>query len=176
MININFVIDLSAIEQFQALTQRNIVNAQRSAVRRTVTVSKSALQEKLQAKYNLPMRVFKQHRVKSFLQLVPGTRLEHGQVWLGFNAIKAAYAGRLANFGRGAFAGDYYFEGGFVATMSSGHKGIFKRVGRHRRPIAEQTVTLQDALGVVQSLVPFAAEQHQGFFVAKLQEYDSRLR
>lgn len=76
-----------------------------------------------------------------------------GKFWLG------AYSIALANFGRGRRSGTGYrvkkrfVEGGFRATMRSGHEGIFSRLTEQRLPlseakvdIAEQSSTLLDRL------------------------------
>lgn len=69
-------------------------------------------------------------------------RSTSGRVWLGYNPIPAAYVGRLEQDPRGAFAGEFFFDRSFVATMPSGHRGVFKRAGKPRLPIEEQGVTL----------------------------------
>ncbi len=66
-------------------------------------------------------------------------------VWVGYNPIKAAYVGALRQKPKGARAGKHFFEGGFLATMRSGHRGVYRRVGKSRLPIEEQTVPLASA-------------------------------
>jgi hypothetical protein len=63
-------------------------------------------------------------------------------VWLGFNQVKASYAGRLRQEDWGAAADKFFFPGSFVARMRSGHVGIFSRRGRSRLPIDEQGINL----------------------------------
>ena len=45
------------------------------------------------------------------------------------------------------------FEGAFVATMKSGHKGVFKRKGKERLPIKELYITLDRYASRVISLL-----------------------
>jgi hypothetical protein len=89
-------------------------------------------------------------------------KLAPGLVWLGYNPLKAAYCGRLTQDARGAFAGQFYFAGAFVATMKSGHKGVYKRAGKSRLPIVEQTVTvrgMEAANDVAQQVETYYKEQ-----------------
>lgn len=46
----------------------------------------------------------------------------------------------------GASVKSHFFPGAFVATMKSGHKSIFKRMGKSRLPIEEVTVDVKEPL------------------------------
>lgn len=65
-----------------------------------------------------------------------------GSVWVGYNPIAASRVGRLRQDEKGAWARRYYFEDGFLATMRSGYRSIFTRVGGDRLPIEEGKVAL----------------------------------
>ncbi len=80
-------------------------------------------------------------------------RRNTGRVWVGKNPIKSGYVGRLKNapdYG-GAFARKYFFKGGFIAQMRSGHTGIFARHAtqtmrnKNKAAISETTVELVKA-------------------------------
>lgn len=61
---------------------------------------------------------------------------------LGVLPIRTGKIGVPRQTKRGARVGAHAFPGAFVATMRSGHVGIFKRKGQPRLPIKEQTVSL----------------------------------
>lgn len=67
-------------------------------------------------------------------------------LWYGLNPLPvSSFKGRPKDDPAGAFMGDYFFEGGFVARSSfKGRNTIFKRQGKKRLPIAEQTIAIQD--------------------------------
>lgn len=68
-----------------------------------------------------------------------------GIAWFGTNPIKAGYLGTPRRTAGGARVGQHVFPGSFVATMPSGHVGIFHRAGRARLPIVEEVVRLTAA-------------------------------
>jgi len=75
-----------------------------------------------------------------------------GSVWVGWSPIKATYVGRLSQNrrpGGGARAGQHRFPGSFVATMRSGHRGVFTRSVESRLPIEEEGVELLEAEAAV---------------------------
>ena len=87
------------------------------------------------------------HRHKKRVQFLLADRGRSGYaaVWVGYNPIKAAYIGKLRQQRRGARAGKHFYEGGFLATMRSGHQSVFKRHGKARLPIDEQYAPLASA-------------------------------
>lgn len=67
-------------------------------------------------------------------------------LWYGLNPLPvSSFKGRPKEDPAGAFMGDYFFKGGFVAKSTyKGRNTIFKRQGKQRLPIAEQTITIED--------------------------------
>lgn len=63
-------------------------------------------------------------------------------VWFGYNPIASIYVG-----GKGGGV-----AGAFLATMPSGHTGLFHRLGRARLPIAEVKAPLPAAVSVAEGL------------------------
>lgn len=72
-----------------------------------------------------------------------------GYIWLGTNPIAAGYIGRLRQLKTGARVKGHRFSGAFIATMKSGHQGIFRREGEGRLGIDQQTVELHTADQIV---------------------------
>ena len=75
-----------------------------------------------------------------------------GSVWIGYDPIKAAYAGKLRQLTVGAAAGVHRFPGAFVATLRSGHQSVLRRVTQARAPVSEEVVQLQVAQEVMQDI------------------------
>jgi len=72
-------------------------------------------------------------------------RNQVGTAWFGILPVRASDVGTPRQSRLGARAGKHFFSGAFVATMPSGHIGIFKRRTQSRLPIIEQVVRLQSA-------------------------------
>lgn len=115
--------------------------AEERATRKTVKWAESQLRRAIAKEHDIPFKSIREaRRVQSKNKLI----------WLGYNPVKAGYAGKLKQLEGGAMAGAYYFEGGFMATLRSGHTSIFKRRGRARLPIDEQKVELVKAEAIAE--------------------------
>ena len=75
-----------------------------------------------------------------------------GTVWFGIRPVPAALAGKPRQLKKGAKAGRSFYEGSFVATMPSGHTGIFDRKGQARLPITEVMMALTKAPAVLRDV------------------------
>jgi hypothetical protein len=162
------LIDDGVQQTLDALPQ-TIFRAQRSAIGTTTTWAKKTMQTRLIAKTGIAARVFRNFRVKSRRDR------DTGIVWIGFNPVKASYVGKLKQDNGGAWAGQYYFKGGFVTTLRSGHTGIFKKSGRSRLPIAEQTVVLKAGFAIAEAVAHEAQIELRARFAAKLRELNPGL-
>lgn len=60
--------------------------------------------------------------------------------------MRLAKIGKPKQLKQGARVGKHFVKSGFVAKMPSGHEGVFKRKGKKRLPIKEQTLPIRDAL------------------------------
>lgn len=143
---------------------KTIFNAQRSAIATTTTWAGKELRNRMQVKTGIPARVFRRFRVKT------RRNRETGMVWIGLNAVKASYVGKLSQDTGGAWAGEYYFAGGFVGRMKNGHAGIFKRQGKSRLPIVEQAVDLKPGFEVAEEVAVQAQIELRNRFAAKVRE------
>ena len=163
MINLKIDLDQKNLQGFLNAAPRTIFNAQRSAIRTTTTFADRLLKARMAVATGLPRSVFNQFRI--FTKAGDS----HGTVFLGFNPVKAAYAGKLSQQAGGAMAGQYYWAGGFVATMRSGHASIFKRKGGRRLPLVEQVVSLPQAEAITEQVANEAANELQQRYLEKLQ-------
>lgn len=88
------------------------------------------IQQKLLRQQSIMFRTNPFKLRASLLGLVAGIRISR-------------FSGTARETGTGAKKGKRFFEGGFIATMPSGHTSIFQRKGRPRLPIKEPVVSLQ---------------------------------
>ncbi len=155
-----------------AALPKTIFRAQRSAVSGTTTWAKKELQTRMATRTKIPKKAFSAIRVKA------KRNNETGTVWIGLDPIKARYAGRVrADIGGGgALAGEYYFERGFVAKMKSGSESVFKRKGRARLPIVEQTVNIKVGFEVADVLARDAQQELRRRFADKVRAIEPRIR
>lgn len=163
MINLKIKLDQGDMQRFLNAAPRTIFNAQRSAIRTTTTFADKMMKARMAEATGLPGKVFKNFRV------VTHSNDYRGVVFLGFNPVKAAYAGKLMQEPGGASAGQYYWAGGFVARMRSGHVSIFKRKGARRLPLIEQAVELPQAEAIAGQVADIAAEELQRRYLEKLE-------
>ncbi|MGR9051374.1 MAG: phage tail protein [Gammaproteobacteria bacterium] len=162
-VDFSIELDASEVERFFQNAPRKIFNARRSAIRTTTTFADKELKTRMAAATGLPATVFRVYR--TFKRASD----DRGSVWLGVKPVKAAHAGKLEQRDFGASAGKYYFEGGFVAHMKSGHSSIFKRKGKQRLPIVEQVVELPQARVVAGDVFQATQEELQRRYLEKLE-------
>ncbi|WP_367154650.1 phage tail protein [Methylomonas sp. HYX-M1] len=175
LINISLIDD--GVQRTLDALPNTIFNAQRSAISTTTTWAGKELRNRMRVKTGIPARVFRRFRVKT------KRNRETGTVWIGLNKVKATYLGaestdketgaksyKLVQTKRGARAGKFFFEGGFVATMRSGHAGIFKRLNESRLPIVEQYVDLDLGFEVAEDVARAAQIELRNRFAAKVRE------
>lgn len=173
-----FVLDIRAeglnerIRSIAGISKRADRAVRRSLNRTVVSVRREVAREIAQ-RANVPQRVLldQGRGQRVYARFSPRKGQLEGAVWVGYRNIKAAYVGKLQQLKRGARAGkSHFFEGGFIATMKSGHTGIFKRDPNATRraadnvfgitslPIIEQEVELKNAESAIR-IVQVRAER-----------------
>jgi len=119
----------------------------RRVISKSVTWVQSQAVRKLARINAVPLKVLRgqKGRGKRVFVKRPSYNESSGSVWLGTLPVKAIYVGKPRVLKRkgGVRIGKHYFAGAFLATMPSGHTGIFKRKGEARLPIQEQFVKLE---------------------------------
>lgn len=114
-------------------TEKQIDRARKRAIRKTAQGIRTDMIRALAKEHDMPTKAFKpgkgnnsryRGRVAKNIK-----NINKAYVWVGHDPIKSGYIGRLRNAKRkgGAFARRYFFQGGFIAKMNSGHQGIFER-------------------------------------------------
>lgn len=116
------------------------------AMRRTEAtlrrMSSTGLRRELQLRSAAALR----KRLRTIKLRKTGGRGDGVALWYGLNPLPvSAYKGTIRKTGRGASKGGNYFEGGFPGrSRYSRQRTIFKRKGRARLSIEEQTVEIED--------------------------------
>lgn len=123
--------------------------AAKRAISKTVRWAEGQGARAIAREHKLAVRGFRERRI---FRSLPQGKVLQGSVWFGLNPIKAAYIGRLRQTRKGAYAGQHFFDRAFVATMDSGHRGIYMRRGKKRIPLIEQQVRLSLAEDIVQDI------------------------
>ena len=145
---------LAAIGGLSAASRRAATRAQNKVAKQLGVQGARAIARANQ----LPVKVIRDRlRVKSARpgKVSDGQTDQGARVWIGTWPIPASKAGRVRMTRAGAAAGKHIYPDYFVATMSSGHRSVFQRVGKGQRwtpgrprtsspnlPIAEATITL----------------------------------
>lgn len=133
--------DIEAVTRYLTTAQRSVVPAATvAALNKTADRAKTDTVRALAAKYRVPAKVVR-GRVK---RLKANRRTLTAWISAKVQAIKAVRVGKPRQQKKGARAGKHFFTGGFVATMKSGHVGIYKRKDTARLPIAEQVIKMPD--------------------------------
>lgn len=146
-------IDATPLQKLKAYAQGTPIVANKAAYRainKTLKWLDTQGRRAVAKEFGLPVRAMT--RAKRIKRVNATSRRLSGILWLGIAPVKAAYFGKPRQLKKGAKAGKKTFPGAFVATMRSGHIGIFRRKGKSRLPIREVRVPLQGAQGIVSSI------------------------
>ncbi len=139
MSDFNIQFDSNAVGRFMDELPSTIKRAHYESISVATTWAKKELIRRMTQDTGFRERVFSGYRVKS------KRNRGKGVAWLGYNEVKTGYAGKLTQESGGASVAGHYFPGGFVATMRSGHSGIFKRLGNITGRIIEQSIDIPEA-------------------------------
>ena len=89
-------------------------------------------------------KLLKQKIIRNRLQVLKANRKQLiARVLASLHGVKANQIGNVRQTKTGAKAGKRHFKGAFVATMPTGHTGIYKRKSRRKLPIREVVFPLE---------------------------------
>lgn len=151
-----------------------------SAVRKTAQWTRNESLRRLSAGVGITRsKLIKAKRVAAHTMNISGTdqffsfsfnngaprkqRRYQGSVWIGTKDIKAIYLkGNARQTKAGVRQGSKFYQGAFLATMKSGHLGIFERRGKSRLPIVEvgQPIDATALFGDINPIVSAKLEQN----------------
>ncbi len=169
---LNISLDSAEVNKAINALPRDIFRAQRSAEFETVRFATRELRNRAALRTGIPSRVFRRFkggRVKS------RNNQQAGIVWFGLNPVKAAYLGKLQQTRSGAKAGAFFFERAFVATMKSGHKSLWRRLGRDRLPLKEMEQDLDIGYEIADDVAALAGIQLRARFAEKVRQLNPHL-
>lgn len=164
-------VDYKSIEKFKtALPVKSIERAVRRATDETAQWLSTRIMRFVSANMGIKQKLLKTRVLRSTSARDPKQGRNAAYVWLGGNRIQPRRVGKLENFASGAFGGEYFFEGGFVATMPTGHTGIFKRRGSKRLKIDEQYIEIDQVVNeAINRLLPRAENELERKLEQKIQ-------
>lgn len=129
-------------------TDKQVKLALSRALRRTEATLRKMSSKGLQRELELRAASALRKRLKSIKLRKTGGLGAGNEVglWYGLNPLPvSAFKGGVRQTDFGATKKDWYFEGGFIAKSSvKGSKTIFKRKGKERLSIEEQTILIED--------------------------------
>lgn len=150
-----------------AAAERGVSKAQKRALRKAAQWTGRQSARQLARAHRVPLRAINGRRPGRAGRMRWTIQEEAANVWVGTAPVKASRLGSMRQQKRGARAGQHTFPGGFLATMRSGHTGVFRRAapgevtsyqkqsrgwtkGRPRTsprnlPLIEEAVDLDDA-------------------------------
>lgn len=157
-------VDPRDLARAPALVARAWIRAGNRAVAKTTRSTLSQALRAIAKAEGIPVSRLRKAKRGTF-RLTRQRNAVSGLVWLGLLPVKASVFGKPRQTRGGARAGKQVFPEAFVATMPSGHTGIFERaIGRLSRftkgrrgsspnlPIVEQLVSLRSAEAVLNSM------------------------
>ena len=119
--------------------------ASKRAIRKATRSLASRIGRGLAKTHGIPLKAVKSRRRVIVSRTTPGL------VWVGYNPIAAIYLGNARQLKTGVRIGSRRYDGAFLATMKSGHFGVFRRRGKSRLPIEEVKEPLTQTLAVIQT-------------------------
>ena len=122
-----------ALLRRSGLAQEAINRAMRRAVAKTARWAKAQAARAIRADEGIAYRAIRR-RLRDFAHSPERMALK---VWLGLWRMAAYSLGRADETDTGVSVGRRRYPGAFLATLESGHKGVFRRRGSRRLPIAE---------------------------------------
>jgi len=162
-------VDAKPLQKLRTFLHGTPVASNRAAYRainKTLKWVDTRARRALAAEFGLPVSALKKARRLTTIRAIP--RRLSGVIWYGVSPIKASYFGKPRQTKKGAKAGKHVFPGAFVATMKSGHTGIYTRRGTARLPIDEATVPLNNAQSIVAPIDALIPERLKTVFIQEL--------
>lgn len=159
--------DGNAVSRFVDELPATIQRAHYKSISEATAWAKKELLSRITLDTGFRARVFTGYRVKSKRNRGAGI------VWLGYNEVKTGYVGKLTQQASGASVAGHYFAGGFVATMRSGHAGIWKRLDDGR--LVEQTIEIPGARQLMENVAQETEQVLYDNFASNLRQLNPYL-
>jgi hypothetical protein len=137
-------------DEFEA-SEKDLRRAFSRALSRTSTRLRTQARKHLREGLNLRAAAVLKARLRLARYRPRGSGMGAARLWVGTNDLPAsAFKGTPRETATGARVGGRSFEGAFVGRGSdSGKRLVFRRRGRARLPVAQETVPVQDEMDQV---------------------------
>lgn len=135
-LNLDLRVDAARLEGLlrnSGLAQDAINRGMRRAVAKTALWARAQAARAIRADEGIAYRAIRR-RLRAYAQNPQRMSLK---VWLGLWRMAVTALGRARQTRSGVSVGRRRYPGAFLATMKSGHEGIFQRRGKTRLPIEE---------------------------------------
>lgn len=125
-------------------TSKQVVLSLKRALNRTLTSLRKSSVKDLKRELMLGAASTLNSRVRKTQMRIKNGEVK-ADIWFGLNPVSASsLRGKGKQESWGASKQNYLFKDSFVAKMPNGHQSIFKRKGKARLKIEEQTVTIEE--------------------------------
>jgi len=122
--------DIADLEDQLLASVPQINRAVDRALRKTSRWIETHSKRELGIALQVPQRVFKTRFFRAF-STKDGQRVVN--VWFGLDSMRSIDLGRAKQTNLGVKVGKQFFVGAFLATMQSGHTGVFRRSNERNR-------------------------------------------
>jgi len=158
---LTFSIDDSELDKFKyALNSAQIDRARKRAADETAQWLMTRLVRQVSTNMGIKQKLLRSRIRRFSSSRDPQKKRSAAYVWFGQYNIEPKRTGRIEDFAKGAFGGEFFFDGGFVAKMPSGHVGIFKRRNQKRLKIDEQYIEINQVVDeTLARLIPRAEKE-----------------
>lgn len=156
----------AVIAEFDA-TPKQALAASKRAIRKTAKFGQGRVARAIAGAHGIRQKVLKERARVTVSKVKADARYGvSAYIWVGTVPLRASDVGKPRQTRAGVTVGKHKFPGAFIATMESGHTGVFKRQGIKRvmdegryagtgilrQEIQEQTVTLPRARAAMESV------------------------
>lgn len=154
------------IAEFQA-TPKQALAASKRAIRKASTFGRGRVSRAVASVHGIPQKGLKKRSRVTVSKVKTDARFGvSAYIWVGTLPLRASDVGKPRQTRAGVTVGKHKFPGSFIATMPTGHTGVFKRQGvkremtrgrykgtdTKRQPIKEQTVALPRARAAMETV------------------------
>ncbi|MDA0782413.1 MAG: phage tail protein [Proteobacteria bacterium] len=138
-VDINGVDNISAIIADMKATEKHALIASMRSLNKTALWLRTQATRKISKNKRITQKIIRQR-----LRVLKASRSQlKSHVLASLGGVTATKVGKPRQTRTGAKVKQYNFPGAFIATMPSGHTGIYKRKRKTRLPIRELSIPLE---------------------------------
>ncbi len=138
----------------KTLSPKHLKTITAKAQRQTIKTLTQTINQQLRQHMKLPAKAIKKRLRYRFDDRPEAT------LWLGLNPLPLIKFGKPRQTAQGVRVGSNVVDGTFVATMPSGHTGVYRRKTKARLPITEVTQSFEPIRAPLTRALEQTAKQH----------------